>query len=383
MKFKQFAVLLAIINFSTWIITFNLSPSTGSVKGENYGFINKKGLLVIKPQFDKVSSFSLGLAAVKIGDKWGYVDKAGKQRIKPQYSEVLSFSQGLAAVKIGDKWGYIDKTGKVVVKPQFNETYGFSEGLAAVKIGDNWGYINKTGGIVIKPQFIDAYSFSEGIAIVNRFGYIDKVGKQSIQIEVEDSPYSAGDIIDVKNFSQGLAAVQTGGGGTCGAVLCVYGYIGRTGKMIVEPEFFEAREFSEGLAAVSTNDSAGGAVVGEWGYINKQGQLVIKPIFSAANSFSEGLAAVEVGRKNVLYEESGETLRKEIAGKWGYIDGTGKQVIPAQFDLANSFSEGLAVVKIKDNCGYVNKIGKVVLQPQFSSCEDFAEGLAAVKTSIR
>ncbi len=43
--------------------------------------------------------------------------------------------------------------------------------------------------------------------------------------------------------------------------------------MIVEPEFFEAREFFQGLAAVSTNDSAGGVAIGEWGYINKRGQL--------------------------------------------------------------------------------------------------------------
>lgn len=209
MKFKQFAVLLAVITFSTWIITFNLSPSKGSVKAGNYGFINKKGLLVIKPQ----------------------------------YSEVLNFSQGLAAVKLDDKWGYLDKTGKVVVKPQFSEAYSFSEGLAAVRVDDKWGYIDKTARIVVKPQFYDVYSFSEGLAIVNRLGYIDKVGKQSIQIEVEDSAYSDGDIIDVQNFSQGLAAVQIGGGGTCGPVLCVYGYIDKTGKMIVEPEFLKLGNF--------------------------------------------------------------------------------------------------------------------------------------------
>lgn len=379
MKFKKSAAPL-ILSFIAYSIVVNLFSSTKAVQAGNYGYINKIGKLVIKSQFSEVHSFSQGLAAVKIGNKWGYINKTGKLVIKPQFSETRSFLQGLAAVKIGNNWGYINGTGKVVVKAQFNETYSFSEGLAAVKVGDNWGYIDKTGAIVIKPQFIDAYSFSEGIAIVNRFDYIDKIGKQTIQIEVEDSPYSDGEIIDVKNFSQGLAAVQTGGGGTCGSVLCVYGYIDKTGKMIVEPEFFEAREFSQGLAAVSTNDSAGGVAVGEWGYINKRGQLVIKPIFSAANSFSEGLAAVEKGRKDAFYEESGETFRKVIPGKWGYIDSTGKQVISPKFDLANSFSEGLAAVKVKDKCGYINKLGKAVVKRRFSACADFSEGLAAVKT---
>ncbi len=153
-----------------------------------------------------------------------------------------------------------------------------------------------------------------------------------------------------------------------------------TGKTIIEPKFFEAENFSEGLAAVSTKDSGGGVEVGDWGYINKQGQLVIKAIYSAAKSFSQGLAAVEIGRKNVLYEESGETFRKEIPGKWGYIDRTSKQVISPQFDQADSFSEGLAAAWVKDNCGYINKTGKSIIKLHFSACEKFSEGLASVKT---
>ena len=119
MKFKLFAVSLAVTTFSTCIIALNLLPSTGSVEAGNYGFINKKGLLVVKPQ----------------------------------YSEILSFSQGLAAVKIDEKWGYIDKTGKVIVKPQFSEAYSFFEGLAAIQIDGEWryNYIDKEG-IIVRPQ---------------------------------------------------------------------------------------------------------------------------------------------------------------------------------------------------------------------------------------
>ena len=56
----------------------------GCAKG---GYLNAKGDWAIKPQFDGLSDFSEGLAAVNMGancgmgGKWGYVDKAGQSVI--------------------------------------------------------------------------------------------------------------------------------------------------------------------------------------------------------------------------------------------------------------------------------------------------------------
>jgi len=81
-------------------------------------------------------------------DKWGYIDKKGKIVIDPQFDSTGIFSEGLATVKIGNKWGYINKKGKIVINPQFDFARSFSEGLATVEIGDRWGYINKKGKII-------------------------------------------------------------------------------------------------------------------------------------------------------------------------------------------------------------------------------------------
>ncbi|MEJ1933162.1 WG repeat-containing protein, partial [Nostoc sp. NIES-2111] len=56
------------------------SEGLASVKTESgkWGFINRQGNIVIKPQFDEVSNFSFGLARVRIGKKYGYIDKYGK-----------------------------------------------------------------------------------------------------------------------------------------------------------------------------------------------------------------------------------------------------------------------------------------------------------------
>jgi hypothetical protein len=71
--------------------------------------------------------------------------------------------------------------------------------------------------------------------------------------------------------------------------------------------------FSETLARIKIGD--------KWGYIDKTGKFVINPQFDFARDFSEGLAAVKIG------------------GKCGYINKTGKIVIKPQFDDARDFQK--------------------------------------------
>ena len=45
-------------------------------------------------------------------------------------------------------------------------------------------------------------------------------------------------------------------------------------------------------------------------------------------------------------------------GKWGFVDKTGQVVIPLQYDFADSFNEGLAVVKKDGEWLTINKQGQ-------------------------
>src|SRR5580704_6582350 len=89
--------------------------------------------------------------------------------------------------------------------------------------------------------------------------------------------------------------------------------------------------FTFTLSAASICTAAGTlfpiVVGGRWGYIDKSGSIVINPQFDHAQPFAAGLAPVRTGR-------------------WGFVDPTGKIVINPQFDLADNFSEGLAVIKL-------------------------------------
>jgi uncharacterized lipoprotein YddW (UPF0748 family) len=55
-----------------------------------------------------------------------------------------------------------------------------------------------------------------------------------------------------------------------------------------------------------------------------------------------------------------------------YVPGMEFVVIPPQYDQADSFSEGLARVKIGDKWGYIDTKGKFVIQPQFDEANSFS-----------
>jgi hypothetical protein len=305
-----------------------------------WGYIDKTGRVVIKPQFDDALRFSEELAKVKVGRKFGFIDKTGKVAIEAKFDAVWRFCEGLAAVNLGGtwkgyrieggKWGFIDKTGKMVIEPQSQIQLGiFSEGLAHVRAGGKVGYIDRTGKIVIKPQFDSAGYFSEGLAYIKageKFGFIDKKGNIYITPRF-DWAY---------RFTEGLASVLVGR---------KRGYIDKKRKMAIKPGFAEARPFSEGLAVVGVSNGKGT----KYGFIDKKGNYVIKPRFDGAGSFSEGLAEVK------------------IDGKWGYINKTGKMVIEpnSQFRKAFGFSNGLAIVYISnDDFAYIDKTGKYIWKPE-------------------
>ena len=84
------------------------------------------------------------------------------------------------------------------------------------------------------------------------------------------------------------------------------------------------------------------------GFINKNGEWIIEPNYSNAKDFSNGLAPVE---KN---------------GKWGYIDESGEIKIPVKYNDAELFSDnGLAPVKQNGKWGVVDIEGNIVVEPKY------------------
>lgn len=126
-----------------------------------WGFVDKQGKIVIRPQFRAVGGFYQGRAVVQIANKnWGYIDKSGNWIVSPQFCMAGRFSEGLAGVYIGGylnnnddcvggKWGFITPSGKLAIAAMYDKATGFSKvnGIAKAKVELNGfsGYINGKG----------------------------------------------------------------------------------------------------------------------------------------------------------------------------------------------------------------------------------------------
>jgi hypothetical protein len=338
-----------------------------SVEGK-WGYIDKTGTIKIQPQFVGALDFSDGLATVLMVDgdvqKWGYVDTSGTTVIQPRFDAAWPFSEGLAAAGTGSseraRCGFLDKTGTVVIPMQYERasspSWEFSEGLCKVMVQEGaqqrWGFIDKSGTVVIQAQFMGVSDFSEGLAAADSdsdaHGFIDKTGKWAIQLP-PNLQIGGG---QQAGFSEGLAIVEELVVDNAGAPPRVLqGYIDTTGKVVIEPRFDFANDFSEGLAAAAVG--ANGAA--KWGFIDTKGAWVIQPQFVSAASFSEGLAAVATG--------SAEDAR------WSFIDKTGKVAIALRQNQqpVGPFSGGVAGLwdsTTDDHAptAYIDITGKVIWQ---------------------
>ena len=100
---------------------------------------------------------------------------------------------------------------------------------------------------------------------------------------------------------------------------------------------------------------------GKYGFVDKTGKEVIPFKYEWAVFFSEGLASVK------------------FDGKYGFIDKTGREVVPFKYDLTLPFSEGLAYVKLNGKYGLIDKSGKEIIPCKYDNILPFSEDLAVVK----
>lgn len=183
----------------------------------------------------------------------------------------------------------------------------------------------------------------------------------------------------------------------------LWGYIDRTGKVLIKQQYYYATSFQEGLANVLLSkiksvyiDKSGKEVIRSeilgvtsfreglalfvlmgmgnltYGYMDKTGKTAIEARYSFARDFSEGLAAVEISKRDR------RGLNMPVT-RWGFIDKQGKETIDFKFWDARSFSNGLAAVRVPNKgWGYVNKKGEIAISPDYQGAWNFSDGMALV-----
>jgi len=339
--------------------------------------------MIVPPTFDAVLPFADGLARVRMGDirfMWdngveppvirdGIIDTKGNEVVSLVYEWVSDFRNGVAWARMpnGDTF-IIDVTGReLFMFPEFwrvDLTRSFSEGfLVFHKQKDNYtprlyGVIDKTGTVVVPPVYQRILDFNDGLAPVSvgerdssLWGFINTQGYETIPPQFES----------VNNFSNGVAPVRRGSWPDIQA-----GMIDNYGNVVVPFIYGNIMPVQGGLARTYEGGVSESCV----GFINTIGDVVVPFIYTDAQCFSEGLAAVET------------------EGLWGFIDGTGCEIVYPQFNFVRPFQNGLAAVAVYNGLndryerqylwGFVNTAGEIVVEPMYEWVGCFSEELAVV-----
>lgn len=166
------------------------------------------------------------------------------------------------------------------------------------------------------------------------------------------------DRMDVgSGFSEGLGSAWI-----CMGEKSLCGYVNTKGEWVIEPRYTGGAPFSkDGLACVRNPETD------LWGYIDMEGNEIIDFQFYQASDFSEGFALVQ----------------KEKDGKAAYINTKGECITDYIFDYRESqkgFSEGMAFVKKygEKKMGYINEHGEMVIEPKYDVTRAFSYGMAPV-----
>ena len=103
-----------------------------------------------------------------------------------------------------------------------------------------------------------------------------------------------------------------------------------------------------------------------YGYKNSEGKEVVTPKYDLAYSFTEGMAAVRLN------------------GKYGYINETGMEVVSPKYDFTWKFIGGYAAIKLAGKTGFIDLSGKEVVVPIYEEANNYHgaccyRGMAHVK----
>ena len=101
--------------------------------------------------------------------------------------------------------------------------------------------------------------------------------------------------------------------------------------------------------------------IGKWGFADTLGKIVIAPQWDMANDFSEDLAVVGLNNK------------------YGYIDKMGIEIIQVQYDSAGNFFNNLALVSLNGKWGFIDRTGIEKIPIKYDKAVPFFEGLAEVE----
>lgn len=190
-------------------------------------------------------------------------------------------------------YGIIDDNGEVIIPVEYTELKNDKEIFMVSNLENKYGVLDRKGISIIPCLYDKIYIKENFLQVQNgqsypdwKFGLYTRSGRVVVSIGKEF-------LLDFD--ANDLSYVQADNG--------KYGYINKAGDIVLRCEYFSARPFREGLAAVENEQ-------GKFGFINTQGMLVIPYKYSSVSgNFYKGQVHIKEGRKSYFIDKMGNKVK--------------------------------------------------------------------------
>ncbi len=259
-------------------------------KNDSFGVINKKGDIIINPEYDEIiiPNPEKAIFVCNKGETTEVLNE-NKEQILTQYNNLepirfknistdLMYEKTVLKYQEDGKYGLIDFQGKKITKPIYDEidSLQYKEGELLVKQDGKLGVINIKGNEIVKIEY-------------------DEILIDDYYTENDNYSY-AGYIVGIKT-EEGYR----------------YGYLNRKGKEILKTEY---NKISRVTSKVDDKENAYliYAKNGQYG-VNKNQEKIIESEY-----------------QSISYDENNDVFVLEKSAKYGIANIEGKQIIPVEYD---------------------------------------------------
>lgn len=255
-----------LVSYAGSKILDNKYEKINQIYGENYfvieesgkqKVINSNGDKVLEEGFDRISQINSDGVVYVEDDEYGFMDYKGNVKIKPEYKYMEELSTGILKAKEDNKYALIDINNKEKIQAKYNDIY------YEKSAGFYRGEVDKYNSEIIDSEFK-----------VKLKGIISELNDEKgyIKIKTSDGYKYYNFKFEEKDVKEILASNKL----FVSKKEKKYGFVDKDGNIVVDYIYDEAQEQNEyGYAAVKK-----GKV---WGAIDSEGKETITPKYNLDN----------------------------------------------------------------------------------------------------
>lgn len=265
----------------------------------------------------------------------------------PTYSGRASFGRHLRAVVVShnEKYGFVNEHGREVIPLIYDEATNFYNGYACVRRGGNHYLIDQDGTVV---KDLTSYMLRANNDKYMYYGSYNPMNGR-VQIELPGETFGEVDYLTWDSLGNIQKIHLKRPEGTR--------WHSYTRMSSDEVSYFK---LSKILKSASTPKAGDGVEIWSTGVYDGNGNLRFVSTREDLRPFSNGFARITSFKKR-----SAAQLDTVYNVKYGFVDLSGKRMPNCSYDHAMDFSDSLACVDMNGKSGYIDATGKVVIPFSF------------------